>query len=51
MKNFQKGTCVSDSEPKPKITILPPWRGDCDEPKVQVVQIHPNSRRVSGFEE
>jgi len=37
--------------PNKKITILPDWRGDCDEPQVEVVQIHPWARRISGFEE
>ena len=33
-----------------KITILPDWRGDCDEPQVEVVQPHWWARRISGFE-
>jgi hypothetical protein len=37
--------------PDRKVTILPDWRGDCDEPQVEVVRMHPWARRVSGFEE
>lgn len=36
---------------EPKVTVLPDWRGDCDEPQVEVVRIHPWARRISGFEE
>lgn len=37
--------------PNKKITILPEWRGDCGDPKVETVRIHPWARSISGFED
>lgn len=38
-------------QPERKVTVLPEWRGDCDEHQIEVIRVHPWARKISGFED